>query len=525
MHRLVVALVTLLGLTGAAFVAGWLFVFSAGTDRAATLAPARTAVYLNVYLQPSAGQQMNLAGLIGRLPGFADDATLDEKVDQVVQNLLAGTGIDYRQQLKPWLGNQVALAAWPDESDQADAADGEAVLIVEVKDREAAERSVAELLADGATFAAESYEGVELRVSDDAAYAFVADMLVVAEDPASVRAVIDVERGADALAGRDDFTRTMDELPDDHLATVFVDVGTLAGAFDAADQVAAMSTAGGALVAERDGLRLSGSAPFDMDGAEASARAGFALGTEPSSLVEWMPQDTLAELVVFGLRQTLEDAEAAAGATPEGQELLGTLDTIRALAAFGLGIDLDADVLPLLDREVALAVTGFDGELPSGLLLLRPDDGAAAAESLDRIASRLAVIGASVRTDERDGTPVTIVSLPDTGEIAYAVVDRIVIMALTADDVVGAIDAHARGATLAASEVYRRTFELAGTRAGNEAFVNVRALVALMDGVAELSDDERDILGQIGSFGFTAPSRENKIEFHAVLTVEETRPE
>ena len=38
---------------------------------------------------------MNLAGLIGRLPGFADEASLDEKIDQVVENLLGDTGIDY----------------------------------------------------------------------------------------------------------------------------------------------------------------------------------------------------------------------------------------------------------------------------------------------------------------------------------------------------------------------------------------------------------------------------------------------
>ena len=74
------------------------------------MAPAKSAVYVNVYLQPSTGQQMNLAGLIGRLPGFADEASLDEKVDQIVDNLLSETGVDYRTQVKPWLGDQVAIA-------------------------------------------------------------------------------------------------------------------------------------------------------------------------------------------------------------------------------------------------------------------------------------------------------------------------------------------------------------------------------------------------------------------------------
>jgi hypothetical protein len=44
-------------------------------------------------------------------------------------------------------------------------------------------------------------------------------------------------------------------------------------------------------------------------------------------------------------------------------------------------------------------------------------------------------------------------------------------------------------------------------------------------GPIELDDDARDILGQIGTFGLTAPSRDDQIEFHAVLTVEETQPD
>ena len=135
MHRLVVAVVALIGLTGAAFLAAHFLFLSAAIDRAATLAPANSALYVNIYLQPSTGQQMNLGGLIGRLPGFEDDASLDEKVDQVVQNLLSGTGIDYREQVKPWLGNQIALAAWPTDGD---ATNPTAVVIAEVKDRAAA---------------------------------------------------------------------------------------------------------------------------------------------------------------------------------------------------------------------------------------------------------------------------------------------------------------------------------------------------------------------------------------------------
>jgi hypothetical protein len=410
MHRLVIALVTLIGLTAVTFVAGYLFLFSASTDRAAALAPANSAFYVNVYLQPSTGQQMNLSGLIGRLPGFADDASLDEKVDQVVQNLLTGSGIDYRQHVKPWLGNQVAIAGWPAEDGLSEPVP---VLIADVKDLEAARAAVADLVADGgATFAAQTYQGVELQVSDEATYAFVDEMLVVGTESAAVESVVDASGGDASLADREDFRTTMAELEADHLAAVFLDLAALGEATGTAEQFPSVTTAGAVLVAEADGLRLSGSAPFDVATAEPSDRAGFALGGEPSSLVDWMPESTIAEVVVFGLRQTLEDAEAAVGEVPEGEDIASTIDTLRALAAFGLGIDLDADLLPLLDREAAIALGGFSGDLPSGQLLLRPSDPEAAAGALDRLADSLSGIGATVTTETVGETDVTVVTVP-----------------------------------------------------------------------------------------------------------------
>ncbi|MGH2445732.1 MAG: DUF3352 domain-containing protein [Candidatus Limnocylindria bacterium] len=524
MHRLVIALVTLIGLTGAAFVAGYAFLFSASTDRAAAMAPADSALYLNVYLQPSTGQQMNLGGLIGRLPGFADDASLDEKIDQVVQNLLGGSGIDYREQLKPWIGNQVTLVAWPSDEGVAQPT---AVLLVDVKDRELAESSVAELVGEGEeSFSAETYQGAELQVAETGSYAFVGEMLVVGEAADGIRAVVDVERGAAGSIGeREDFRATMAELPADHLASAFVDLAAIAEAADLGEQAAQLSTAGAVLVAERDGLRLSGSAPFDVGEAEASARAGFALGGEPSSLVDWMPEDTIASAVVFGLRQTLEEAEAAARLTPEGEELGSALDQFRAIAAFGLGIDLDNDILPLIDREVGVALAGVDGGLPSGQLLLRPDDPEAAADALGRLADRLGSLGAESRTEEIGEVEVTVVSVPDIAEVAYSIVDGIVIVGLAPEDVVAAIEAHRDGGTLGSSDLYSHAFEVAGARAGNELFVDIDGLLGMIEEDDALPDDARDILQQLGAFGFTAPSRDDRIEFHAVLTVEEAGPE
>jgi hypothetical protein len=87
--------------------------------------------------------------------------------------------------------------------------------------------------------------------------------------------------------------------------------------------------------------------------------------------------------------------------------------------------------------------------------------------------------------------------------------------------VASALQAHADGETIAGSDRYARTFEVAGERAGNEVFIDVGAVIDLLGPTIDLPDDTLDILGQIGSFGFTAPSRDDQVEFHAVLTVDE----
>ena len=214
--------------------------------------------------------------------------------------------------------------------------------------------------------------------------------------------------------------------------------------------------------------------------------------------------------VVFGLRQTLEDAEAAIGADARGRgDRVSTLDTLRALAAFGLGIDLDADLLPLLDREVGIAITGFDGALPSGQLLLRPEDPDAAADALDRIGRCGSSTSGATRTHRgRDGDARSpSLSIPDIGEVAYAVVDGIVILGFGTDDVVAAIEAHAerrrRSATSDALRAHlrgRRAPEPAPRRTSTSA-----PLVELLGGAVELPDDARDILVQVGTLRLHRP--------------------
>src|SRR5690348_7418468 len=104
MHRLVIAATALLALIGAVVVVAYLFIFAAAGDRAAAIAPAHSLAYVSLYLTPSTGQQMNLQRVLTKLPGFTDEAALGTNIDVLVQRLLGDAGVDYRADVKPWLG-------------------------------------------------------------------------------------------------------------------------------------------------------------------------------------------------------------------------------------------------------------------------------------------------------------------------------------------------------------------------------------------------------------------------------------
>jgi hypothetical protein len=79
-QRLVIALTSFLAMMAGVVVVGYLLIFAASPDRASRAIPADATVYATVYLQPSTGQKMNLAALLGHVPGLADPTSLDTKL-------------------------------------------------------------------------------------------------------------------------------------------------------------------------------------------------------------------------------------------------------------------------------------------------------------------------------------------------------------------------------------------------------------------------------------------------------------
>ncbi len=517
MRRLVIALTALLAMVGVAVAAAYLLLFAAVGDRAAGAVPADSALYLQVYLQPSSGQKLHLLGLIGHLRGFNDDATREEKVHEVTQRLLGELGMNYSADLRPWLGGQVALAV---AAPEAAGAPPRLLLLAAVKDATTAREAVPRLMArKGLTYARETYRGTQTMTSAAISYALLGDLLVVANSRERLRQALDAEADTiPSLADLPAFGTAIRGLPADRLASVYADLGRVAS-LAGGRRLGGFGVAALAVTAANDGLHLDGAVPFAAGDASEAARAAFALGTRSGSLAGWMSPGTSAEASLFGVEQSLGDLEAEVGAGSFLSPAVDLLSQLRLIAGLGAGIDVDHDLLPLFDGEAAVALTELARAAPHGVLLLRPADPAASQTAVDRMRSALVARGSAVSTSQAAGTTIISVSIPQVGRLAYASLDGVFVIGLVPADVAAALEAHERGATLARDPRYGPSFGIAGAHAGNELWADIPALVDAASGIFDPGSDVRDILHQIGELAMSASTVGDHLEIHAVLTV------
>ena len=519
MRRLVIGLTALLALIGVAVVGAYLFVFGPSVDRAATVAPADTAVYASVYLAPSADQERHIGELLGRLPGFADQAALPAKIDDLSQRFLGSAGLDYSRDIAPWLGDEVAVAL-PSPSSTTP------LLIVAVRDEQAAHDAIGRIAgAPTVPLSTEDYQGITItRLSGSAgsggSVAVVDRMLVASADRTAVIAASDAAIGRrQSLADQSAFRTSMTSVPAERIGSVYVALGASAASAGHSSLAAGLSTLGLALVIEPDGLKIVGRIPVDASAGASAPAAALALSSEPASLTGWMPEATQAELAVFGARQSFDFVVGQLGSIQGGDQVSSLLAQLRAVTALGLGIDLDRDLLPLFDGEAAIAISSFDTSNPRGQLLLRPIDASGAAATLQRLTDSLKTHGAEVSQATAAGTTITSISLPQVGNASYAVADGVIVAALTADDVRAALEAHASGRTLASSPAYRSAFDEAGGRGGDELYLDGARLTTLIGTFIDLSSDARDMLTHLGALALAVPRHDNQIEIHATVTV------
>ncbi|RYB95585.1 DUF3352 domain-containing protein [Nocardioides oleivorans] len=120
--------------------------FSTGAQPAEAL-PASTIAYASVDLDPAGGQKIEAIKTLRKFPAFTDEVNLDtdddlrERLFEEITKSGECEGLDYADDVKPWLGSRAAMAAVDLGEDQP-----AAVGVVQVSDAGKAEEGMATLV-------------------------------------------------------------------------------------------------------------------------------------------------------------------------------------------------------------------------------------------------------------------------------------------------------------------------------------------------------------------------------------------
>ena len=496
-----VALVVVALVVGAASVGALLLASGSATSSIEGWIPSGTVVYLEGRADLPGDQRQNVGTILATFPGFKDQATLDAKIDQALDQVLQKSGISWTTDLKPWVAGEVGVAVTRDLLDLATAAgkdpsaatapDRGVVVLASVKDVAAATAWVAK--EAGGTPATTTYgEGSITTVDRNGmtlAWATRGTVLLLGPE-ISVKAALDT-KGASAVAASSAFVAARATAPSAYLGFGFIDTKSIldailatAGSTSSVPQ-ACLDNALAAVPEWAAGFAHAADGALVMDQvAPASSGAptsSFAPKDTSSAIAARLPAGTLVALEGRQAGPALvalwSGLKAGIACDPAQK---GSLDQVdAALAAIG-----GVESLVGWAGDSALAVT-FDGTTWGGGMAAVATDPAGATRTLGQLRAALALAGgaAGITSTEQSyaGATIEIVTIPQSGGAtipALAATAHGDLFALgTLDFVKGVLDTPAGGG-LAAQAGYAHAIDLAGGAGTMDAYVNITGLRA-----------------------------------------------
>ena len=528
---------------------------ASSTSNVAAWAPADSMLYVEARGDLPGDQRQNLGTFLAHFPGFADQSSLDAKLDEALDRLVAKASKDkhdWTKEIKPWFGGQVGVSAsgtFAAGTKAPDTKNQHVLLVASQKDPAAAIAWLKSL--DTQPVSEEPYQGVTLTVLDskrDPPIAATATngVLLVGDEP-SVKSAID-RGGKDGLAASADFKTAMAGLSADQLTRIYVDLKSYAAALKS---LAGSVTGGAAL----DSLPLT-KVPDWMAGGmrvESDALASeLVLPTvagapkvtdHESAIARHLPASTVAVLETHDLGTTL------LAALPELRKQPGMaaqLDQIEQAAKVVGGLDAALEWI----GDVGVVVTA-DGTTPGGGLVVVPSDQKKADAFSAQIKTLLQLAGLAGKvkvTDEPYGAgTITTIDAGDLSQlmggasgasgtlgingnlqISFTNQGGVVIIGLGPDWVKSIVDVKP-GSSLADQARYRDAMARVGTSNSQSLFADItaaRKLIEKVGGSTAGSNYTTDIKPYVTPFDVLAAatsSKDDLVTLKTVLTV--TKPQ
>jgi hypothetical protein len=294
--------------------------------------PADTLGYVSVDLDPSGGQKIEALRTLNKFPAFKDyvginpDDDLVKKLFDKIQDEADCDGLDYQDDIEPWVGDRAAVAGVDLGGDTP-----QAVFVVQVKDADKAEAGLDKIK--------------DCSGGDEGGWAIEGDWAIVAEtDEIADKVVAATKKGS--LADDEDFKKWTGEAGDAGVVTMYA--GPEAGDYfaDHIDELGfPFASADDFACAVPDQLDESGDGgTFDDEGCDVE---------DPSSS---MSDDFKAQLRDFdGMAVTVRFSDGAIEVEAAGDSSLGGTSFLTGGA--------NADVVKTLpsDTGAALGVGFADG--------------------------------------------------------------------------------------------------------------------------------------------------------------------
>jgi Protein of unknown function (DUF3352) len=540
------------GLAIAVAIAAFIVLGSRPAPEALKYIPSDAAVVAEVRMDLPGDQLQKLGNLLAHFPGFKDQSTLTDKIDESISRLVgqeSNGSVDYRTDLKPWLSGPVFAGMWlPSGGDAGGAARG-------LVSATTTGTVSCDTPFKGQSVTHESYRGLNLFLGPNDMTCVLEGRQALLGDVASVKAGIDAHASGGGMDRKNAYGGARASLQGDQLATFYVD-GAAYGSFfsgvgGATPMLADLSVLTGSLPswaitgirAEDDALVIDG---FTGPAAEPTA------GATPGVSLLPLPPAHASAIAPLAPANTLVYAEAQ-GAGVSLQNLISRLRTIPDLATAFQMLDGagGADQLVGWVQDVGIIVVNGSGKPTGGIALVAADD----SEAAQRVATitgliALAGLGASgIETHESTiaGVAVTTISITDLGalvppgqlppgvelpsdakvEFSIAAKGRVILLG-TGEDFMTAVLNTQPGAGLADQAFYKQATSRALANSRMSLYLGVRDLVSFAEPFIPEADKaswESDIKPYAAPFqAVSITSTTEASGSHSRLTITVTQP-
>jgi hypothetical protein len=475
------------------------------SEGAAELVPGDALAYLRADLDPDGAQYQSAAALADRVPNLAQ---------QVVARLLAqlpaagGSPPDFERDIQAWFGGELAVAIVPTGGGGAEQVD-----MLEAADADGAS-AYAEKLAAGSEETSD-YRGIEVRTdARGIASALVGGFLVIGTDR-GVRAVIDVDTGAEgatSLDGDDAASDLLATLPDQRLAEAYISpsgiaelIGSGRGALASLEpfiDAGASRGAAAALVADHDGFSLAIRSALDPERSRKHPSFFSAFPPFEPRLTGTVASGALA-YVGFGDPGSAIERLLAQASEQAPRLAAGLSDLLKQFGDLGK-VDLRSDLLGVLGDEGALALQpGSQPGVPAATpAAAGPPFVEFLAGGVDSERARRALAGlrgpiaaalappadggeaATFRSRDVDGTQAESLRITPAFDLTYALIDSMLVIA---SDPAAVEETASGGRALDRDEAFVRATDGLADEPSLLVYLNVTGLLGLAEqqGLAE----------------------------------------